>query len=349
MILPGSQLYNLILLVFGMLCLGTWAVTFRMTSKWRFELYYFDFALGTVLAALIIGFTFGSMGWDGFALMDDLRIAGKMKEAQAMLGGAIFNLGNMLIMAALSVAGITVAYLIGIALMLAGGMAIMYHYAPGGNGVMLWSSAGVVLAAAILMAVSYRMFTMERLVALMREGKTKSTKKVVTLKGQLLAIGGGLVAGGFYPLLNAAKSGENGLGPYGIGLFFAAGIAISTIVYNLFFMNLPVHGDPVDFATYFNGKAKFHWLGIGGGVLFYIGLLAPLVAARAEETNVVAPVVSRGILLGSVMLGVIWGLLGWGEFSTASKRIKGIVAIAVFIFVVGAVGLTAAAGLSTAG
>src|ERR1700743_3245250 len=122
MILPGSQLFNLLLLVFGMLCLGTWAVTFRMTSKWRFELYYFDFAIGTVLAALIIGFTFGSLGWDGFALMDDLRIAGKQKEAQALLGGAIFNLGNMLIMGALSVAGITVAYLIGVGLMLAGGM-----------------------------------------------------------------------------------------------------------------------------------------------------------------------------------------------------------------------------------
>jgi glucose uptake protein len=349
MILPGSQLYNLILLAFGMLCLGTWAVTFRMTSKWRFELYYFDFAIGTVLAALIIGFTFGSMGWDGFALMDDLRIAGKMKEAQAMMGGAIFNFGNMLIMAALSVAGLTVAYLIGVALMLAGGMVIVYVYSPAGNGVMLWGSAAVVFAAAILMAVSYRMFTMERLVALMREGKTKSTRKVVTLKGQLLAIGGGLVAGGFYPLLNAAKSGENGLGPYGIGLFFAVGIAITTVIFNLFFMNLPVHGDPVDFAAYFNGKAKFHWLGIGGGALFYIGLIATLVAARAEGTNIVAPLVSRGILLGSVIVGLIWGLFGWGEFSTASGRIKGIVAIAVFIFVVGAVGLTFSAAISTAG
>jgi glucose uptake protein len=349
MILPGSQLYNLILLAFGMLCLGTWAVTFRMTSKWRFELYYFDFAIGTVLAALIIGFTFGSLGWDGFALMDDLRIAGKQKEAQAMLGGAIFNLGNMLIMGALSVAGITVAYLIGVALMLAGGMAIMFFYAPVGNGVMLWGGAGLVLAAAILMAVSYRMFTMERLVTLMREGKTKSTRKVVTLKGQFLAIGGGLVAGAFYPLLESAKSGENGLGPYGMGLFFAVGILISTVVYNLFFMNLPVHGDPVDFAAYFNGRAKFHWLGIGGGALFYIGLASTLIAARAEGQNIVAPMVSRGILLGSVLVGLLWGLVGWGEYSTAGARIKGILAIAVFIFVVGAVGLTFSAAISTAG
>src|SRR5580704_8759475 len=109
MILPGSQLYNLILLAFGMLCLGTWANTFKLTWKWRFELYYFDFALGTLLAAVAIGLTFGSLGWDGFALVDDIGIAGKQKDAIAMGAGVVFNLGNMMILGALSLSGVTVA------------------------------------------------------------------------------------------------------------------------------------------------------------------------------------------------------------------------------------------------
>src|SRR6185312_14165531 len=117
MILPGSQMFNLILLAVGMLCLGTWFNTFKMTTKWRFELYAFDFAVGVVIASLLIGFTFGTLGWDGFALLDDMRIGAKQKDAIAMLAGAVFNLGGMLMLGGLSIAGITAAYMIGISLM----------------------------------------------------------------------------------------------------------------------------------------------------------------------------------------------------------------------------------------
>lgn len=348
MILPGSQLYNLILLAFGMLCMGSWAVTFKMTSKWRFELYYFDFAIGAVLAAIAIGFTFGSLGWDGFALTDDLRIAGKQKDALAMAAGAVFNLGNMLILGALSVSGLTVAYVIGLGTMLTASIVIDYFATPSGNGSLIAGGAVLVLAAAVLLAVAFRMQAMARLVSLMREGKTKSTRRVVSTKGQLLAIAGGLIAGAYSPLVNSARSGENGLGPYALGLFFTIGIIVSTFVFSLFFLNLPVHGEPLEFTAYLTGKARFHWLGIGGGTLWYCGLAAVLVAARAEGKNMVLPASARGLLLGSVAIGALWGLLGWKEFSTASGRIKLMLAVALFVFVVGAVGLTVAAGISTA-
>ena len=349
MILPGSQLFNLILLVFGMLCLGTWANTFRMTSKWRFELYCFDFAVGAVLAALLIGFTFGSLGWDGFALLDDLRIAGKQKDALALAAGAVFNLGNMVILGALSVAGVTVAYMIGVGAMLTVGLIITYFTSPSGNGAMLAGGVVLFLGSVILLAVSYRMHAQARLVILMREGKTKNTRKALSLKGQFLALIGGVVASAYFPLINAARSGENGLGPYALGIFFAIGIFISTVMFSLFFMNLPVDGDPLEFTAYFNGKAKSHWLGIAGGVLWFIGFECTLVAARAEGRNIVSAVPTRGLLLGAVVIGALWGLLRWKEFAGANSRVRTLLALALFVFVVGAVGLTIAAGISTAG
>jgi glucose uptake protein len=349
MILPGSELYNLILLAIGMLCLGTWANTYRMTSRWRFELYYFDFAVGVVLAAMIIGFTFGTLGWDGFALMDDVRIAGKQKMAFALAAGVVFNLGNMLIIGALSLSGVTIAYLSGMGMMLASGMLITYFTSPGGNGAMTWGGAALVLVAAIVLTVAFRQQAMARLVALMREGKTKSTKKVVSMKGQILAIVGGAVAGGFFPLINTARSGENGLGPYSLGLFFAVGILISTFVFNLFFMNLPIHGDPLEFTAYFNGKAKFHLLGLLGGALWYGWLCTILVAARAEAPNIVSPVLARVLLLGAILIGSVWGLMRWKEFGGANGKTRTLLMIALVIFVVGAAGLSAAVGVSANG
>ena len=349
MILPGSQLYNLILLAFGMLCLGTWANTFKMTWKWRFELYYFDFALGALLAAIAIGLTFGSLGWDGFALGDDLRIAGKQKDAYALAAGVVFNLGNMLILGALSVSGVTVAYLIGLGTMLTMGMVITQFTSPSGNGAMLAGGAVLILVSAVLLAVAYRLQALARLVALMREGKTKGTRKVVSVKGPLLAFAGGLIASGYFPLVDSARSGENGLGPYALGIFFAVGILISTFIFNLFFMNLPINGEPLEFTAYFSGKAKYHWLGLAGGALFYIGLASMLIVARAEGKSVLSPVSARAILISAAAVGTLWGLLRWKEFAGATGLIRVLVAIALFVFVVGAVGLTFSAGMSTAG
>ena len=349
MILPGSQLYNLLLLAFGMLCLGTWANTFRMTSKWRFELYCFDFAIGTVLAAVLIGLTFGSLGWDGFALTDDLGIAGKQKWAIAMGAGMVFNLGNMLILAALSVSGITVAYMIGLGVMLTAGTVITYFTSPSGNGMMLLAGAGLVLASAIFLAIAHRSVALARLVAQMREGRTKSTKKTVSSKGPILAFLGGLVASFCFPLMNSAREGENGMGPYSLGLLFTIGIVLSTVIYNLFFMNLPVQGQALEVTAYFTGKPKSHWLGVLGGILFYIGLASTLIVGRAEGRNILQPATIRGLTLAAAVVGTLWGLLRWREFYGAEGKVKTLLLLALFLFVGGIAGLTAAAGLSIAG
>jgi glucose uptake protein len=350
MILPGSQLFNLILLALGMLCLGTWFNTFKMTTKWRFELYAFDFAIGAVLASVLIGFTFGSLGWDGFALTDDIRIAAKQKDALAMLAGAVFSLGNMLMLGGLSIAGVTAAYMIGVSLMMTSGIVIMHFSAPSGNRTMLIVGALLMLLAAVLLGAASRIHSLERLVIQMREGKTKSTKKVVSIKGIILTFVGGLVASGLFPLVtSAARESESGAGPYLIGIFFAAGVAISTFVYGLFFMNLPVQGDPLELTAYFKGKAKSHWLGIGGGVLFYCGLISLLVVARAEDKNILSLFTVRALMLTAALIGTLWGLLKWKEFANSGGKVKTILLIALFVFVVGMAGLSASAGISTGG
>jgi glucose uptake protein len=352
MILPGSQLYNLILLAFGMLCWGLWANTFKMTSKWRFELYCFDFAVGVVLASLIAGFTFGTFGWDGFAVMDDLRVGGKREEALAAVAGIVFNLGNMLMLGGLSIAGITVTYVIGLGFMLTAGMVITWFTAPSGNAVLLITGAVLIVGAAIALAVAARMNSLARLAVLMREGKTKSTKKVVSVKGLILAALGGIVAAGYFPLASAAlatATKDNGVGPYTLGICFAFGLALSTLLFSLFFMNLPVHGNPLEMGAYFQGKAKSHWLGILGGVLWYVGFLAIEVVARAEGRNILKPVEVRSFMLAAPVVGALFGLFRWKDFAGAEGKIRAIVAVALTLFVIGIVGLSAAAGFSAAG
>src|SRR5579863_163225 len=109
MILPSSYSVILIVLFAGMLSWGTWANTLKAAGqKWRFELYCFDFAFGVIVAATLIALTFGNLGFDGFSFRDDLQLAGKRQDVFALGAGVIFNLGNMLLLASLSLVGMAI-------------------------------------------------------------------------------------------------------------------------------------------------------------------------------------------------------------------------------------------------
>jgi glucose uptake protein len=77
MILPHTYIVTLLVLFFSMACWGSWANTQKMTGKWRFELFYFDYAFGVLLVALVCAFTLGSLGYDGFSFLDDVMNGGK--------------------------------------------------------------------------------------------------------------------------------------------------------------------------------------------------------------------------------------------------------------------------------
>src|SRR5713226_3560198 len=155
MVLPQTYAAALLLTIVSMLCWGSWANTFKMAGKWRFELFYYDYALGVLIAAMIYALTFGNMGFDGFMFVDDLMHAGKRQIFYGLVAGGIFNLANMLLVAAISVAGLAVAFPVGIGLALVIGVIWNYILNPQGNPILLASGVALVVVAIVLDAMAY--------------------------------------------------------------------------------------------------------------------------------------------------------------------------------------------------
>jgi glucose uptake protein len=345
MILPGSYLSSLLLLILSMLCWGSWANTFKAAGKWRFELFYFDYSIGVFLASIVCAFTFGTMGIDGFSVMDDLGLAGKRQELLAFVAGLVFNLANMLIVGAISIAGMAVAFPVGIGLALIVGVVLSYITHPVGNIVLLGAGCAAILVAIVLDSVAWRQYAARGTALAAKEAAApretsrvaaKAAKKTSSSgKGIWLAIVGGVLMGLFYPIVELSKQGENGLGPYTIGLIFAAGVLFSTFVYNLFFMNLPIQGEPLEIGEYFRGKGKSHLLGIAGGIVWFIGAITNFVAARAEGPALVGPAVSYAMGQGATLITVLWGLIVWKEFADAQSSVRALVTAMLALFIIG--------------
>ncbi|HTQ54957.1 MAG TPA: hypothetical protein VMI94_10880 [Bryobacteraceae bacterium] len=342
MILPHTYIATLLVLLFSMFCWGSWANTQKMTGKWRFELFYFDYAFGVLLTAVICAFTFGTLGFDGFSFMDDMMNGGKRYAAMGFGAGMVFNLANMLLVAAIAVAGLSVAFPVGIGLALIIGVIWNYLIRPQGNAILLFVGCALVVGAIIVDSIAYKLMEAYRAELQAQAGKAKSTRKKVSLKGVFLSLASGVLMGSFYPLVVMAKSsewggtaGENGLGPYAIAFVFAMGVFLSTFVFNLFFMNLPVEGEPLEFLDYFKGLPKQHLLGVVGGIVWCAGTVANFVASSAPEGVQVGPAISLALGQGAAMVSALWGLLLWKEFAGADSRVKSFVAIMFVLFVAG--------------
>jgi len=323
MILPTTYAAAMLLTILSMICLGSWANTFKLTKKWRFELFYFDFSFGVLITAVVAAFTLGSLG-DDLSFSDNLLIAGKRQMAYAVAAGIIFNLANMLLVAAISIAGLAVAFPIGIGLALIIGVIWNYIINPQGNPFLLFSGVALVLAAIIVDAFAYRAHAEE-------DGEITEDFSV---KGLIIALVSGVLMGSFYPLVELSQNSEQGLGAYSVGFFFAIGVFFSTFIYNLYFMNLPVEGEPVGFGQYFrHGSLGKHFLGVFGGILWCTGMLANLVAASGTAT--VGPAVSYAMGQGATLISALWGLLVWKEFAGAEMRVKLLLTIMIVLFAAG--------------
>jgi glucose uptake protein len=350
MILPASHLFTIILLVLSLLCWGSWANTLKLTGKWRFELYCFDFAAGAFLIAVIAALTFGSLGWDGFSFLDDIRNSGKRQELFAFLGGAVFNLGNMLLLAAISIAGLSVGFPVGLGTALIVSAIWLYFKHPGGSPALLALGSLAVGAAIVLTILAYR----SRAAAAPKKQasappvKGKSIKAVPSSRALLLAVAGGVILGCSPQLVEAARETENGMGPYAIIVIFTLAIAATTFVFSLFFMNLPVQGKPLDLSEYFKGSARQHSLGVLGGILFSAGTLASLIAFRAEGVAHPSPAVSYAMTQGASVIGALWGLIAWKEFADANGRDKTYMFVMLVLFAAG-IAVVAAAPQFTPG
>jgi len=337
MILPTTYEAALLLTFLTMACWGSWANTMKFAGRWRFELFYFDYAFGVALTGTVLALTLGSMG-EGLTFADNLLIASNRSIALGFLAGCVFNLANMLLVAAIAVAGLAVAFPIGIGLALVIGVVWSYILNPQGNPWLLFAGAVLLVAGIVVIASAHRRFELEKRQATQaparpRTGTTHSGS--VGFKAIGLSLACGLLMGSFYPLVEMSKAGELGLRPYAVAFVFGLGVLLSTPVYNLVFMNVPVEGPPLRIRNYFDGTWKQHLWGLAGGMIWMVGTTANFAAAAAPPEVQVGPSISYAIGQGAVLVSTLWGLLYWKEFRGASSGIMTRVWVMVLLFVAG--------------
>jgi glucose uptake protein len=345
MILPATYLSALLLLVVSMICWGSWANTFKLTGeKWRFEFFSYDFAIGLLLGAVIAAFTFGTMGSE-LTFSDRMMIAGKKDELFVFIGGVVFTLANMLLMAAISLAGLAVAFPIGIGLALIIGVVSNYIINPQGNPILLFAGVALVVVAILLDSAAHRTRDSDLHAALPpakdpKTGKIPPKKRKSAARGIVISLLSGVLMGAFYPLVAAGMMGDMGLGAYASALIFAGGVLVATLFFNIYFFNLPVTGDRINAKDYLSGTIKQHALGILGGMIWSAGAITNFVAATAPVN--VGPAISLGMGQCATLISVLWGLLVWKEFAGSSASVKKTLALMIAAFAGGLVLLSLA-------
>ena len=292
------------LCIITMLCWGSWANTQKLASKnWGFPLFYWDYTLGLIVLSLIFGLTLGSNGAQGQAFFPNLSQAGSQAIWSAFLGGAVFNIANLLLVAAIDIAGMAIAFPIGIGIALALGVVVNYIAAPVGNPVLLFAGVALVCVAIVLDALAYR----------------RISSGAATTKGILISLAAGILMGFFFRFVAASMSEDYEnitpglLTPYTALFIFSIGVFLSSFIFNTFFMYRPINGAKVSFADYFKlGSPRLHLIGILGGVIWCIGMSLSLIASGKAGYAI-----SYGLGQGATMVAAIWGVFVWKEFKKA--------------------------------
>jgi glucose uptake protein len=320
---PQTYVVALILMFVTMLCWGSWANTVKACPGYRFQLFYWDYVIGLFLGALVWGLTLGSFGSYGSPMFRDLHQADTNHLVYALLGGAIFNVANLLLVAAIDIAGLAVAFPVGIGIALVVGAISSYIFSPSGNPLLLFGGILLVTVAIVLDAFAYRL----------REVQHKS----LSARGVVISLLAGLLMGSFYPFVSRSMAGHHALGPYAITLVFAIGVALCAIPVNYLLMRRPLIGSGVSMRGYWTARASWHGWGIVGGGIWCTGAVFNFVASRA---HIVGPAVSYSIGQGATMVSAAWGVFIWKEFAGAPKRSQ---TLLVWMFVFFLCGLTAIA------
>lgn len=310
--------------IITMLCWGSWANTSKIaTDKWPFPLYYWDYSIGLILMSLIYGLTMGSSGEGGRSFLADLQQADSASILSAVIGGVIFNLSNLLIVAAVAVAGLSVAFPIGVGLALVIGVIVNYIKVPEGHPMLLFGGVLLVVLAIIINGLA--------------SAKVSKSKGSTPVKGIVLSVMAGIIMGFFYRFvadsmtLNFTAPEAGKLTPYTAVFIFSIGLFVSNFVWNTFFMYKPVQGSKSTYAGYFtNGTTRQHLIGILGGLIFNTGFLFNLIASDKA-----GPAISYGLGQGATMIGAAWGVFVFKEFAGAPKGTNKMLAAMFVLFIVG--------------
>ncbi len=329
------QTYSLavVFCIVTMLCWGSWANTQKLAAgRWRFELFYWDYVLGIVMLALLSALTLGSIGSEGRPFLPDVAQADGANLGLAVWGGVLFNAANILLVAAISIAGMSVAFPVGIGLALVIGVVVNYLKAPVGSAGLLFGGMVLIVVAILLNATAYRKAA---------SGQSSASAKGESIapayrRGLLLSVVAGCLMGLFYGYVAQSMFADferpepGKLSPYTAVVFFALGILGSNLVFNTLLMRRPFVGTSVSYADYFRGSRRNHLTGILGGMIWCLGMSFSILASDKA-----GPAISYGLGQGATVVAALWGIYVWREFRNAPKSVGTLLNGMLLCYVVG--------------
>ena len=324
MFIVESYSLAVFLCVITMLCWGSWANTQKLAGQqWRFPLFYWDYTIGVLIITLLLAFTLGSNGEEGRSFLADFGQADSSSLRSAFMGGVIFNIANLLLVVAIDIAGMAVAFPVGIGLALVIGVIVNYIASPVGDPLYIFIGVALVAAAIILDAIAY--------------GKLPKPEGQQTQKGLIISLVAGVMMGFFYRFVAASMATDFAnpevgmLTPYTALVVFAVGIFVSNFLWNSWMMYRPLAGEKVTYQDYFQlGNPKLHGIGILGGVIWGIGMSLSIIASGSAGFAI-----SYGLGQGATMIAAIWGVFIWKEFKGAPKGTNTLLAAMFICYLIG--------------
>jgi glucose uptake protein len=299
MYVPGNFATALTLTILSAVFWGSWANTYKGVKNYAFELFYWDYVIGVVLCTLAFGLTLGSHGNSGEPFIANLREANGTNVGFALIAGAIFNVANLLLVAAIDIAGLAIAFPIAIGIAVVEGVVLSYALQPKGNVAFLGCGVVLAIAAVLFDAKAYR--TLEA--------------KAGTRLGIVISVVSGVLMGAFAPFVTRAMTHAHALTPYSVAALFSGGALLCCFVANVYFMRHPFRGPRVSFRGYWVADSKNHLLGIIGGIAWGVGGCFNFIAA-----GFVGVPISYAIGQSAPLIAASWGIFVWREFSSAPPQ-----------------------------
>ncbi|MFY9676188.1 MAG: AcrB/AcrD/AcrF family protein [Terriglobales bacterium] len=300
---PSSLDIALFMMITSAICWGSWANTYKGVKNYRFELFYWDYAIGIFAISLILALTMGSTGHDASSFLNNIHSADTTNIVSTMVGGAIFNLANLLLVAAIDMAGLAIAFPVSIGIALVVGTVLSFALQPKGNAMFLGLGVACALVAVILDGKAY--------------GSRGGESRAVSRKSIVVCIVSGVLMGLWNPFVAYGATRGNVLTPYSSVVCLTLGALISCFIWNLYFMKHPLVGEPVSFSRFFGGPVSGHVLGLFGGCIWGVGTVFNVVAGKAT-----AFAISYAIGQSAPMVAALWGIFAWKEFSGAPGKAK---------------------------
>lgn len=326
MYLPQTYEVALLFMIGSMLCWGSWANTMKLCPGYRFQLFYWDYIIGLFVGILALGMTLGSAGSISRPFVQDVLHAPGAAIGYAVAGGTIFNCANLLLVAAIEIAGMAVAFPVGIGIALVVGALSSYLISPQGNPFLLFGGITLVIIAIVCDSLAYK--------------SREAARSGSNVRGIVISLLAGVLMGTFYPLVSKSMALPDAPGPYATAFFFVIGITLCALPLNYFFMKKPIDGGvPVDMSGYFGAPARWHIAGILGGVIWMCGGTLNFVASRV---NFVGPAISYSIGQGATMVSAFWGVFVWREFASPSSRVRNLLIAMFACFVAGLIAIAVA-------